>query len=433
MKGKTFELYLLLAVLSVLLLLPHFLSFDNGYVDLEPLNVQSASEIAEHGFNADLSKYFTKIANPVLTPLILSASYKLFWESPVISRLTIFLLAFLFSLFLYFYLRNKEGVFGAFLPALLVIVNPLFIVYSQYISSDVPFMVFSSTSLLLLLYSNSSKGKILSSIMLGISLATKYVAIILFPVVLIYSFVKSKIFSQFSRTRLFPLIRFNLWYFALLLLVSAPVISITFIFLSGFLSPQYESVHALNAGMFIPRFFAYLMWLGLFIGPFFLIYVFDLWKRIGKMKFFMLLIGLVVLTLIVSLYFPISSLHILDGYFGEMNLSGLESYIPEPHLSVALFFVLLVAEIFIAGITLDLMHTRDEKIINLFLWILIPIFLMSLTRAAQRYMLTVLVPLSLYLSFVTKRVYSEHTKLFVLAVLVLHALIFLSLGFYANY
>ena len=268
--------------------------------------------------------------------------------------------------------------------------------------------------------------------MLGISLATKYVAVILFPVVFIYSLVKSKIFKHFSKTRLFSLLRSNLWYFALSLLVSAPIISIVFNFLSGIRSPEYESRLVLNAGMFMPRFFAYLLWLGLFIGPFFLVFIFDLWKRIGKMKFFMLLIGLGVVTLLVSLFFPITSLHVQEGYFGEMNLSWLESIVPAPYLSVALFFVLLVAEFFIVCITL-LVHNRDEKIIHLFFWILIPILLMSLTRVANRYMFTVLVPLSLYMAFVMKKMYSGRTKLFILAVLVLHVLIFLSLGFYSNY
>jgi hypothetical protein len=147
----------------------------------------------------------------------------------------------------------------------------------------------------------------------------------------------------------------------------------------------------------------------------------------------MLFIGLIVLNLIVTHFFPVSSLHILDGNFGEMNLSGGEAYVPEPYLSVALFFVILIAELFIVGITFDLTHTSDEKIINLFFWIVIPILLMSLTRAANRYMLTVLVPLSLYMSLVAQRTYSEHTKWFVTVVLILHALTFLFLGFYANY
>ncbi|MFH1383209.1 MAG: phospholipid carrier-dependent glycosyltransferase [Chloroflexota bacterium] len=433
MKGKPFRPYLLAAVLVVLLLLPHLFFFNNGYVDVEPYYVQSASDIAEHGAQANLSEYFTRIANPALTSLILSASYKLFGESPAISRMTIFLLSFLFSIFLYFYLKKKEGVFIAFVSSLLVIVNPFFIVYSQYVMSDAPFLAFSSVSLLLLLYASSSKSEIVSSATLGISLATKYVAVILFPVVFIYSLLKNKVMTQFTKTRLLSVVRFNLWYFALTLLVSVPVVVIAFNFISSLRSPKYESTIVLDASSFLPHLFAYLLWLGLFIGPFFLIFVLDLWKRIGTIKSLTLIVGLVAFTLIVSLFFPISTLHVQQGYFGEMNLSWLESVVPAPYLSIALFLVLLVAEFFVAHLTLDLMQTTDNKARTLFFWIIIPIVLMSFTRAANRYLLTILVPLSLYGALVAKRVFSGHARDFVIIVLVIHALIFVSVGFYSNY
>ncbi|MFC1901902.1 hypothetical protein ACFLX3_03135 [Chloroflexota bacterium] len=212
------------------------------------------------------------------------------------------------------------------------------------------------------------------------------------------------------------------------------MVLIAFKFLGGLLTSGHESIIFTNFYIFVPRFFAYLMWLGLFIGPSFVIFAFDLWRRVGKKRFLLLLLGLAALTLIVTFFlFPISSLHIQEEYLGEMNLGGAEVYVSESYLSIALFFVILVAEMFIVGIALDLKHNRGEKIIFLFCWIMIPIILMSLTRAANRYMLTVLVPLSLYISMVVKRVYSERTKLFVTVVLLLHVLIFLALGFYANY
>jgi len=433
MKGKSFELYVLPGILIVLLFLPHLLFFDNYYVDLEPLYVDAASEIAAHDFDANLSAYFSRIGNPVFTSLILSVSYKLFWESPAISRLTIFLLSLVFSLFLYFYLRNKEGYFVSFVSALLVVVNPLFIVYSQHVSANVSFMVFSSISLLLLFFAHSRKGEIISSIMLGISLATKYVTTILFPIVFIYSFVRSKVSKHFSKRRLFSLIWFNIWYFALSLIVSIPIISIVFCFQNTILTSTLASTHSLNVAMFIPRFFAYLLWLGLFIGPFCLVFIFDLWRKIGRKKFLILFFGLSALTLAVTFFFPISSLHIQSGVFGEMNLGWVESAVPSPYLSLAFFFVLLVAELFIASIIFDLKYSKDEKTKRLFFWIVIPILLMSFTRVANRYMLVMLVPLSLYMALVTRRMYSGRTKLFVLAVLVLHALIFLSVGSYSNY
>ncbi|MFC1957679.1 ArnT family glycosyltransferase [Chloroflexota bacterium] len=433
MKRNTIEIYLLPVILIILLLLPHLLSLNNDYIVYEPLMVQSASEIAEHGFNADLSEYFMHISNPVSTLLVLATSYKLFGESPLVSRLTMILLPFLFSIFLYFYLRKKEGASWAFLTVFLILVNPLFITFTKYIWSDVPFMVFTSIALLLLFYGRSFKEYLLSSIILAISFATKYLAVFLFPVVLAFSFLKSRALSQPLKQRLVPIMKFNLWYFAITLLLSMPVILIAFHFPAGILSPNIESIFALNFGMDIPRLFAYLMWLGLFIGPFGLIFVYDLWKRIGNAKFFIILTGLVALTLLVTHFFPIPSLHITEHLFGEMNLLGADAYVPEPYLSMILFFMILFGEILVTSITLEFINGKDEKISYLFFWILVPILLLSLVRGANRYMLIILVPLSLYITFVTKRIYSERTKSYILAALVLHAIIFLSLGFVAIY
>ncbi len=433
MKRKTLELYVLPAILSLVLFLPHILFLNNRYVDLERVYVRAALELAEHGFNANLSEYFSMIANPILGLLFLAGSYKLLWESAVISRLTILLLALVFSLFLYFYLRKKEGVFISFVAVLLVVVNPAFIVYSQYVHTDVPFMVFSATSLLLLLFVHSPKGEIASSIMLGISLATKYVTVVLFPVVFVYSLIKSRVAGHLPNQMLSALTRFNIWYFALSLLVSMPFILIVFRFQNTMVPRQSELVQTLSAGMFIPRFLAYLLWLGLLIGPSCLFSLLDLWRKMSKTKLAMLLAGLVVLTLIASLFFPISSLHRQEFAFGEMNLGWVESVVPPSYLSVAFFLVLLVAELFLASLTFDFICSKDDKTRGLFLWIVLPILLMSFIRVANRYMLVVLVPLSLYMALVARKVDSKHERLLVPTILILHALIFLAVGFYSLY
>jgi hypothetical protein len=113
-KIRTLEVYLLPAILIVLLLLPNLFSFNRGYIVYEPLLLQSASDTAANGFNANLSEYFTNISNPAFTLLILAASYKMFSESPLVCRLIIFIIPLIFSLFLYFYLRKKESIFVAF-------------------------------------------------------------------------------------------------------------------------------------------------------------------------------------------------------------------------------------------------------------------------------------------------------------------------------
>jgi 4-amino-4-deoxy-L-arabinose transferase-like glycosyltransferase len=434
MKRKIRESYVLLGILVILLLLPHIPFLGNNYVDVEPLYVDAGSQIALHGVNADLSDYFGDIANPALTALALSASYKLFWESPMISRLTIFVLSLIFSLFLYFYIRNKKkGPFVAFVSVLLVIVNPMFIVYSQYVMSDGPFLVFSSISLLLFFFSSSVRGRVVSSVMLGISFATKYVAVVLFPVVVVYSLIESKIWEQLSLKRLLPLLRFNSWYIALSLLVSAPVISIAFFSQQGILSSNLASRHSLNLALFGPHLFSYLLWLGLFIGPSSLMFALDLYRKLGRNRFLIVIVGLIVSTFIISRFIPISSLHVQSGSFGEMNLSWVESAIPPPYLSVVLFFVLLVAEVFLVSAVFDSLYSKEEKITGLLIWIVVPIMLMSLTRVANRYMLVTLTPLSIYAAFVAGRMYLERRSLFVPIVLTLHAVIFLTVGYYSNY
>lgn len=433
LKNRKIELYAMPAVLIVLFLLPHLGFLNNGYVDLERYCVQAGLQIAGHGFHANLTDYFSTVFNPIFSVLLLAGSYKIFGENPIISRLTMSVLALAFCLFLYYYLRNKKGATFAFITTLMVVANPMFIIYSQYVYSDVPFMVFVSVALLLLIYSTSWKGNIFSSLMLGISLATKYVAAPLFVVGFIFSLIKSEIVRRFSRSRLFSFLGFNIWYFALSLLVSVPIILLVFHYQTSIFPSPGESQYALGASMYIPRFFSYLLWLGLFTGPFCVISIFDLWHKAGKKIFIVLLASSLVLTAVVSYFFPISSLHIQAGVFGEMNLGWVESAVPSWVLSIAFFLVLVIAELFIAGMAFDLKRSGKEKIREVFIWILLPILIFSFTRVANRYMLSLLVPLSLYMALLSSRIYSEHKNRFVPIILMLHVLIFISVGFYSNY
>jgi 4-amino-4-deoxy-L-arabinose transferase-like glycosyltransferase len=430
---KKVELYVLPAVLTVLFLLPHLPFLNNGYVDLEKYCVQAGLEIARNGFNANLTDYFSTVFNPVFSVLLLAGSYKIFGESPVISRLTVSILALAFSLFLYYYLRKKKGATFAFITTLLVVVNPMFIVYSQYVYSDVPFMVFVSIALLLLLFNASRKENVTSSVMLGVSLATKYVAAPFFIVGFIFSLVKSKIMEIFSKSKLLSFVWFNIWYFGLALLLSIPIILLVFHYQTSIFPSDSESMLSLGVTMYIPRLFACLLWLGLFIGPFCIIFLFDLWLKAGVKKFLLLLTGAALLTLAVSYFYPVSSLHVQAEVFGEMNLGWVESKVPSWALSVAFFLIILMAELFIAGLAFDLKRYGIEKTRELFIWILLPILLFSFTRVANRYLLSLLVPLSLYMTQVSGRIYFEKKSRLAPVVLTLHALIFLAVGFYSNY
>lgn len=436
MTQKPVQSSLMPMILAAILILPHILFFGNGYIDTETIFVDSASRIAADGFNADLSAYYEVDANPILTSLIFAAGYKLFGESPFVSRLTIFVLSFAFVLFFFFYLRPRISPPVSFLAALFVSVNPLFIAYSQYMAADVDFMIFSAISLLLLIYPYSSKAGLASSVWFGVSLATKYAVAVLAPVVFSISLMRSKLLRHFSRAALLALLKFNVWYFATALLLSIPIILIVFQFQTRLL-PSSSSGVGLSIGLFIPRLFAYLIWLGLFLGPGGVVITLDLWQRLGKPRFLALLVGLLALTAVVHLFYPLSSLVVEKPPFGAMSLAGLESAIPPFYLSLALFFVLLAAELFVTRAIIEIRNlwtAQGSSIRNVLFWGLIPIPLMALNHASARYMLFVLVPVSLYMAHVTAKTYSERsTKVFTMVILIAHALIFVAVGFYLNY
>ncbi|MDO8567705.1 MAG: glycosyltransferase family 39 protein [Dehalococcoidales bacterium] len=412
--------YLAIAIIAAILILPHIFSLTQDYLEIEWFYVQPAIELAKHGINADLSWHFATATSPILTSIILSGSYVLFGESPLVSRLTILVIGSLFALFLYFYLKRKEGVMLGFLATLFVVVNPLFILYAQFVCTDVPYMAFSSAAMLLLLYAGTQRENVLSSVMTGLALATKYVTIVLFPVITIKSFLTAKAKA----------IKFNAWYYAIVLVLSLPVILIAYRFLNGYAPLTRPQWFIPDLALLVPRFFAYLIWLGLFLGLFSIIMLLDLWQRLSRGKLMAIIAGCIVLTAIVTYFYPIPSLHRLDGSFGEMNLAGAENIVPERLLSPILFVVLLMAELIIISMAMEARKSRTTKDITLACWALLPVLFMSLTRGANRYMLTVLVPLSIYMAMVTKRFFESHPRT-ATAIVAAHSLLFVVVGAYA--
>ena len=427
---NNFRKFFPLFILVILLWLPRSASFSQSYDAAETFYIGAGSQIAEHGWKADITDYSNWVVNPIFTSVILGIGYRIFGENPLVSRLTIFLLPSAICFFLYLYLYQKNSTFLAFNTVLFIIVNPVFIVYSRYVGSDPLFFALISTSLVLLLYKSDLNKQIISSVLLGLSLATKYLTVFLFPVPLIYSLLIAGISRKLFIAPLFYAVRFSLRYFGMVIVVSAPFLLFSFIKFRGFVSHDTELLLVPSISLFVPRFFAYLMWIGIFIGPSFLFIIIDTWRKIGKIQFIVMIISLVILTTIVHLSFSISSLHTYGGSVGEMNLLGLEIYFKEikTYLHIGLFFVLLIAEIFVVSITLDMVHLRDQKMVGLFCWIVGTILLMSFLMDAQRYLLAVLTPLSIYMAMITERIYSSGMKSFIRWLLVIHTTIFLFIG-----
>ena len=116
-----------------------------------------------------------------------------------------------------------------------------------------------------------------------------------------------------------------------------------------------------------------------------------------------------------------------------MNLGWADSYIPSWIMGIIIFFILLVALIFVVNLLHDVFILNKDSLSGIAFWILIPILLMSLTRAANRYLLVILLPLSLYSAQVFIRIFSDKRAFWFYLILILHMLIFLSVGVFSNY
>jgi 4-amino-4-deoxy-L-arabinose transferase-like glycosyltransferase len=417
-------------LILVLIAIPHIPFLGNYYVDVEPAYVDAGTRIASDGLDADLSGYY-RIANPVFTSMILSVGYIAFGESPFVSRLILILLSAAFVMFLYFFLKRKLGSANAFLASLFVISNPMFIVYSQYVQADVPFMIFSSIALLVLFFAASYRDVIISSVMMGISLATKYVTVVLFPVVFAYFVMKTKVVERYSSKRLVSLVKFNIWYFIIAIALSLPVVLMVFFFQDSLVAEEVAGL--LRIGMVFSHFMAYILWLGLFVGPFCILVILDLWKKMRKKSFIIMCCCLIFITLLISLVIPLSSINRQEGSYGEANLGWVESVVPSFYLSLIFFFVIIAAELMFVDLCYDFFYSNWKQARNLFFWIVIPILAMSLTRVANRYLLVVLVPLAVYMSFITRRLYSRKNRFFIIGMVVIHLIIFIAVGFFSNY
>jgi 4-amino-4-deoxy-L-arabinose transferase-like glycosyltransferase len=412
-------------LLALIVIIPHFPFLTNGYVDVEPYSVRAAAAIAQHGLSANLSEFYKMCVSPIGSLLPLSLSYKIFGVSVLVSRMTIFIISLLFVLWSYFYLSSKIDKHVAFLTMCIVAANPMFIVYSQVVNSDATFTALASIAMLLFLFGSSNRNLIISSITLGFSLATKYVAAFLFPVILLISAIRLKNWKRFLST--------NAWYFVLCAVIGLPLVAIVFHFQSRLVAEAYTSDVAWQPNLLIPRFFSYALWLGLFVGVSGILFIFDLWRNAGTLRFIIVLLACAVVTFAVSRFFPISSLHVQSIQYGEANLGWVESKFPPMLLSLFFYGVIIVAELFVISLIWRLKQRYTELEANLFWWIIVPFVLLSLIRVANRYLMMMFVPIALYTVLVFKELYSKYKSRWFTGVLALHILLFFAVGFYSNY
>ncbi len=412
---------LLAVILVAVLLIPHLFYLGNGYVDKEPVYAGLAADIADGN---DIGWYFEQVSNPILTSLYLAVPFAIFGEGVEVARLSVLLLGAASVMFVFFYLRRKEGQTFAFITSLLVAANSLFMVYSQEVVTDVPFMAFASVGMLLLAYSESRSEFFWSAVSIGLALATKYIIAVLFPVALYLIFRK----EGFSRDELLHSAWSSVAYFLVVLAVSLPIVLIGPL-AYGNLLPTGASGYLTNLTLtfFVSHVLGYLMWLGLFLGPLSLLVLYQLWKRL-RVKAVWAAFALGLLTLLLTFIAPVSSLNTQEAYYGEMNIGWVDSAVPQPYLSIALFLVIIASEMFLLYVALE-----SGRLRGVWAWIAVPLLLMSFTRAANRYMLALLVPIAMYTAHVVVSQKAGRDRAIAIALVALHVAMFLAVGVYSNH
>lgn len=432
---KKFQNLLLPLFVIVIIILPHIAFLDNKYIDTEPYYVKAGLNIKNNGLKADLSDYLVHIANPLFTSILLAGSYVFFPENTFTSRLTILIPTIPFLLFLYFYMKKKESVSVAFIVCLLTAVNPMFLVYSQYVCSDVPYVVFSALAIVLYIYGTTSREAVISAVLMGFSLATKINSLILYPLIFISSCMKNKTGDSLTVKSILSIITFNAWYISLSFLIGLPVVLLIFYFKSQVNVTSLENVSwfLFSPRLFTSRVFAYILWLGLFIGPLVLIFLIDFWQKVRTKYFLMISTLCSLFVLMVTYFIPVATLHIQDGQYGEMNLGWVEKVIPEIYLSIFFTGVITAVLLFVANILYDMLHTEDYTIKHLFVFIVFPLLMMSLTRVANRYVLIILVPLAIYSAKRIVVLSQTNNKKLLTSIVLFHTLSFLLIGIFSNY
>lgn len=199
-KYKFLIIILILFIVYNLFFLNKAIHID-GYVTLT-----MAKDVKENLFA--LSNNY--VSNPVLLGYYYAPILKLFGESE--TAFHIFHLPFSLLIIISMYFLSLRFTKGSFLPVLFLISTPAFIVNSQNIMQDIPMLSFFLVSVSLFVYGTDRDDKlllILSGILTGMAILTKYSGLLLIPILTCYCFIFSK--KRNCLYLIIPILIFLLW------------------------------------------------------------------------------------------------------------------------------------------------------------------------------------------------------------------------------
>lgn len=213
MKNK--DIIIILSVLLVLTLpfLNRALAIDDIYVDSIADQIVNAP-LDPYGFELQIQNRESSTAFDYTNPPLVSYYYALiqyfFGKNEIILHAFFMIFSITAAISMFYFSKNFTK--WPLVAALLLVVSPIFIISSHNFMSDFPVLTFFLLSIITFIHGVDKDNKvflILSGIFISLAFLTKYSALILFPLLIVYSILRRK--AKYSLYLFIPIFLILLW------------------------------------------------------------------------------------------------------------------------------------------------------------------------------------------------------------------------------
>ncbi|MFQ5881335.1 MAG: ArnT family glycosyltransferase [Candidatus Methylomirabilales bacterium] len=393
--------HLLIGLLVFFFIFGHVFFMSAPFVNLESWYATSAIFLYNGEISSALENLETAVANPLGFSFGVVPFYWVFGVSEFSSRLLSLFSSFLVVAAVCGWTSRRFGARFALSVGYLMSLNPLFWLHSGLAYADVPFLAMLTLSFICLeigLRESRRAFFYTSAALFGGSALIKYNAFGFTPV--IAAWILLHIRSQGIKGRKFVgnVVKTVGLYFSVVIIMTIPYGIWMYGVLGHLLHPMYVQALGLSPRSFQPlavpyRFFAILMWFGIFVSPIFPYVWVDVRERLPHT------INLVML--LSALASPFAAMMIMTGRqtasLSEMRLGWGEFLLRQELLIAIMSLCIFAGSVTVAGLAeWSWRHSSVDALLGV--WFFVGIFIHAFVRPTMRYTLFVLPPLVIYLS-----------------------------------
>jgi len=372
--------------------LVHLCYLSTPFVSGEFVYSRYAEKLLTGGMGEDLMHFLELIANPLSSLYVIVPFQVVLGPSESAARLPSFLSGIALVVFLVIAVRRIKGAKTAVLAACIILLNPMYWSCSSLAYTDVPFCFFSGGGLLFCILALLYGRPVLhwpAALFLALSALIKFngVVFLLLAAVLVVVHLGRGGFKYLIPYVILPVV------------VDFPVYLVIVSRYGFLIHPRLSLLHRPRLDMVYIYFPAYLLWLGLFMGPLLLLPCCRVLASIRRKTISLILAaGLLLICALFCLsgwgdgY--LARLHEMGEY--EMNIGWFELLLGDRAFTLCIVLILALS----AVAFVDIIAWMRRGSANLFLgiWLISVLLIGSVSRPANRYLLFILVPLAVYLA-----------------------------------